>query len=596
MDAYEATKIVFSRIQSMDPENAAKIMGLLLVKDHSEKEMIRLAYGPESLLQSIVFNALEDLHLLTLSSPSAKPAPAGTTNNPFLLGRTSRLLASCRQLGISSPSSWPPPSPFSRTNDAVGGGDDRIDDIKLHDQLSFLNDSVVPKAGSEGFYPDDCRSPFDSDHFPYGFGRRSAIGMAPQRRSCIISDLGPGADHSVLCCRPCLFFARGYCKNGSSCRFLHGLPDDALAAGNVDAVVEQEMPHRSNSQRMLTSVAESFLYTPTGYSPQSPTVTGKCLSLLLQKQQSESQRVAAASASAAASAVMLEMDETSKFMSRPRMEKSDFSGITIPGSRQIYLTFPADSTFREEDVSNYFSIYGPVQDVRIPYQQKRMFGFVTFVYPETVKLILAKGNPHFVCDSRVLVKPYKEKGKLPDMKLQRDCRDPYDLQLLGARTLYGSSYQDSLLRRKLEERQELQHAIELQQKRFMDLQLPKLAAAFISPPSPLPCTAATTTNKSQRPESASVTSHADQAANLKEDGELQQSAEHNLPESPFVSPAESFSLAWDTDRSAAFRSTSASSALLASTLLPTTSALEKSVASCFFQIPRYSSGQGAVGL
>lgn len=59
-------------------------------------------------------------------------------------------------------------------------------------------------------------------------------------------------------------------------------------------------------------------------------------------------------------------------------------------------------------------MYGPVQDVRIPYQQKRMFGFVTFIYPETVKQILAKGNPHFVCDSRVLVKPYKEKGKIPD--------------------------------------------------------------------------------------------------------------------------------------------------------------------------------------
>jgi hypothetical protein len=59
-------------------------------------------------------------------------------------------------------------------------------------------------------------------------------------------------------------------------------------------------------------------------------------------------------------------------------------------------------------------MYGPVQDVRIPYQQKRMFGFVTFVYAETVKIILAKGNPHFVCDARVLVKPYKEKGKVPD--------------------------------------------------------------------------------------------------------------------------------------------------------------------------------------
>jgi hypothetical protein len=59
-------------------------------------------------------------------------------------------------------------------------------------------------------------------------------------------------------------------------------------------------------------------------------------------------------------------------------------------------------------------MFGPVQDVRIPYQQKRMFGFVTFVYAETVKAILSKGNPHFVCDARVLVKPYKEKGKVPD--------------------------------------------------------------------------------------------------------------------------------------------------------------------------------------
>jgi len=59
-------------------------------------------------------------------------------------------------------------------------------------------------------------------------------------------------------------------------------------------------------------------------------------------------------------------------------------------------------------------MFGPVQDVRIPYQQKRMFGFVTFVYAETVKVLLSKGNPHFVCDARVLVKPYKEKGKVPD--------------------------------------------------------------------------------------------------------------------------------------------------------------------------------------
>ena len=43
-----------------------------------------------------------------------------------------------------------------------------------------------------------------------------------------------------------------------------------------------------------------------------------------------------------------------------------------------------------------------------------MFGFVTFVDPETVKLVLEKGSPHFVNGARVLVKPYREKSKLID--------------------------------------------------------------------------------------------------------------------------------------------------------------------------------------
>ncbi|KAK1399750.1 hypothetical protein POM88_009613 [Heracleum sosnowskyi] len=168
--------------------------------------------------------------------------------------------------------------------------------------------------------------------------------------------------------------------------------------------------------------------------PYSP----KGMNLLLQ-QQNDSPRAAAAVAA-------LMLGEEMKFAGSPRLERSEFAmnGMVNPVSRQIYLTFPADSTFREEDVSNYFSIFGPVQDVRIPYQQKYMFGFVTFVYPDTVKLILAKGNPHFVCDARVLVKPYKEKGKVPDKFREQqhmdrlefaacgsptglDLRDPYDL-------------------------------------------------------------------------------------------------------------------------------------------------------------------------
>ncbi|GFP83658.1 zinc finger CCCH domain-containing protein 18 [Phtheirospermum japonicum] len=95
-------------------------------------------------------------------------------------------------------------------------------------------------------------------------------------------------------------------------------------------------------------------------------------------------------------------------------DRYDSYNLIVSGTRQIYMTFPAESIFNEQDVSNYFSAFGPVQDVRIPFQQKRMFGFVTFVSAYTVKLILSQGNPHYVCGARVLVKPYREKSKLAE--------------------------------------------------------------------------------------------------------------------------------------------------------------------------------------
>lgn len=64
MDVYEATRIVLSKIQSLDPTNASKIMGLLLLQDHEEKEMIRLAFGPQNLLHSVIAKAKTELGLL----------------------------------------------------------------------------------------------------------------------------------------------------------------------------------------------------------------------------------------------------------------------------------------------------------------------------------------------------------------------------------------------------------------------------------------------------------------------------------------------------------------------------------------------------
>ncbi|XP_057748417.1 zinc finger CCCH domain-containing protein 53 isoform X2 [Arachis stenosperma] len=544
MDGYEATRIVFSRIQSMDPENASKIMGLLLIQDHGEKEMIRLAFGPEALLHSVISKARKDLGLPSNSppTPSTPPSPSpflSASTNPVNISRQNSTSSSSRlgsgmnlppALTIPNPSSssasWAamsdlqnPEDLMSPNNLVVGsssttssslpfyanGGSDPIDEYQLQDQLSFLNDgspnSTLAAAACGGshhnkshdlFYPhsDMASSPTgagDPSLFPsYGWGGPL------HRRSCSVNDacLASEDPNSGFGWKPCLYFARGYCKNGTSCRFLHGgglgeADGAAAAAAMVGSPSKIEMMEQCHELlRSKTAQQQRFAAASQLMASSSFPYSSKCMNFLLQQQQQQQQQQNDTQRAAAAALMMSE--DLHKF-GRSRLERSDFSlnspGMVNPASRQIYLTFPADSTFREEDVSNYFSIYGPVQDVRIPYQQKRMFGFVTFVYPETVKLILSKGNPHFVCDARVLVKPYKEKGKVPDKKQQQqvdrdfspcgtptglDARDQYDLQL-GGRMFYNT--QDMLWRRKMEEQADLQQALELQSRRLMGLQL-----------------------------------------------------------------------------------------------------------------------------
>uniref|UniRef100_A0A0E0CZY2 C3H1-type domain-containing protein n=1 Tax=Oryza meridionalis TaxID=40149 RepID=A0A0E0CZY2_9ORYZ len=640
MDAYEATKVVFSRIQALDPDHAAKIMGLLLIQDHGDKEMIRLAFGPEALLHSVMAQARKELALLPPPPASASSSPTvPVAHSPFLLSRQNSgrgPAPSPSPLSASSPSSWAQAQPFSRSNgsvDEVGeelispansgggaaantppffprGGDVLLDDFQLQEQLAFLNEGGVnPSHPLQGFDGAECRSPGPGEGggmFPYGLGW--ANGGPGHRRSASVNELclgGGGSDGFGW--KPCLYYARGFCKNGSSCRFVHGDDAAALTGAAMDAATAeqqqcQDFLLRSKSQRLGPA---AFPYSPTGSLPGSPSAATKCLSLLLQQQHNDNQRYRLLQApyskveafkvptfvvwlrvcrAAAAAALMLGGgDEAHKFMGRPRLDRVDFASMMNPGSRQIYLTFPADSTFREDDVSNYFSIYGPVHDVRIPYQQKRMFGFVTFVYPETVKLILAKGNPHFICDARVLVKPYKEKGKVPDKKHQGDfsgCttptgldgRDPFDLHQLGARMLqHSNSTNEMMLRRKLEEQQqaaELQQAIELHSRRLMDLQLLDLknrAAAAVTTAMAMTIPTANAFASNQPVATTMVESPPDSGEQLKETGYLteerkmvngggdkeesageaslnadsDQSLEHNLPDSPFASPTKS---------------------------------------------------------
>nr|CAB3462917.1 unnamed protein product [Digitaria exilis] len=90
MDVWEATKLVFDRVYTLDPANASKIMGHLLIQENSEKELIRLAFGPDHLLHSFITTARANLATKLVSLPSPM-------HDPLLTGLHYRIQALCRE-------------------------------------------------------------------------------------------------------------------------------------------------------------------------------------------------------------------------------------------------------------------------------------------------------------------------------------------------------------------------------------------------------------------------------------------------------------------------------------------------------------------
>ncbi|GFZ20707.1 RNA-binding (RRM/RBD/RNP motifs) family protein [Actinidia rufa] len=699
MDSSEATRIVFSRIQSLDPENASKIMGYIFIQDPGEKEMIRLACGPEAMLLSLINKAKIQLGLPSnaLSAPStlSPPSPFNPSraipfhqssprviipNNGFHMNPSSpsspwsvsgfsehhhrsphmspRPASSLSYAAVVNGNSNPATGSFSPStspsfslppcysNNNCG---DLDDDYNLFDDLPVKNmdlaDPIVSPSGHS-----------DSILFPYGNNWADPVNRGGDnhshnnnlhRRSCSVNDALHGSEDGDIGFgwRPCMYFAKGFCKNGSTCKFSHSgftdLPDVSLGSPSKLDGFEELLRMKAIQQQRFAAASQLMA---GGHFPYN-----KCINFM-----NDSPRSASAS---------LMMGEEFHKFGRCRPGRNDFSVMGFGGnenssSRQIYLTFPADSTFVEEDVSNYFSKFGPVQDVRIPYQQKRMFGFVTFVYPETVKIILSKGNPHFVCDSRVLVKPYKEKGKVPDKKLLQhqvdrgefstclsptglDPREPYDLPI-GPRMFLNS--QEIVLRRKLEHA-ELQQAIELQGRRMMNLQLSDLKNRHhshqfqpnLGPGIPIPSPAqphlhinqslllqsdglnqeVLEENNNNSGAANSPTATANQQHEIKEvcnnsngnaggdpkeseNDDLHESLEHILPDNLFASPTKSAGDSRSTFSPFLGEADDSTSAITSSPsnsipMLPPTSPLNMaSLNSCYFQMPRFSSGQEAI--
>ncbi|XP_048130273.1 zinc finger CCCH domain-containing protein 18-like isoform X2 [Rhodamnia argentea] len=403
MDFQESTRIVFDRVQKLEPENVRKIIGYLLIQDQCDKEMIRLALGPDKLIQDVIHKAKTELQQLALTSSSPPISPSmnqAPSDHPM---RFSPLNSVAFQ---NVPSPFRVPSPYwgrqavtKHQSDYMPlGYPDSISEVPnearflgLDDQMEQLNLGLTDFS-HECYFPD------------------TALG-----------NFSPRTNHHHHMSMPefpvktCHYFNKGYCKHGNNWS-LEKLELEIIEIlksrrGNPLSIASLPMIYYEKYGKVLQ--AEGYLTESQRHGK-----AGHSLTRLLSRLGS----ICLIDRPHGQHAVIL-AEDAAKFM-ECRHEKSDPS-LVHSKSRQIYLTFPAESTFTEEDVSNYFNTFGPVEDVRIPCQHKRMFGFVTFVNSDTVQMILAKGNPHFVCGARVLVKPYKEKSKLVDRKYHEGYESPF---------------------------------------------------------------------------------------------------------------------------------------------------------------------------
>ncbi|CAN7048539.1 unnamed protein product [Brassica oleracea var. botrytis] len=394
MNFTESMNVVHSRIQQLEPENASKIIGYLLMQDHGDLDMIRLAFCPDSVMHSMInFVKYELAKDPRYNSPPSDHAPT-------------------LSFGSFTGSSIQPPSVSVSPPLRTGYWENSTEVDSLHSNVQFLNfeDSMTSTEFSNGF--------FSRDH--------QCLPLRTSRRSPSLPEFPV---------KICHYFNKGYCKHGNNCRYFHGqiIPEREGFSQmfNPNNISDEEHVVSPGSLEKLEGEIIELLKSRRG-APISiaslPVMYYEKYARTLQAEGylTESQRHGKAGYSL--TKLLARLNNTIRLIDRPHGQHSvilaeDVSkfveymgersehGAILAGSRQIYLTFPAESSFTEHDVSNYFSKFGLVEDVRIPCQQKRMFGFVTFVYTESVKHILAKGNPHFICGARVLVKPYREKSR-----------------------------------------------------------------------------------------------------------------------------------------------------------------------------------------
>ncbi|CAL4915133.1 unnamed protein product [Urochloa decumbens] len=500
MDFPELAKLAFSRVQQMEPRDAGKILGCILLREPDEEEMVQLAYGTDAAVHAKIGDAKATLaaiyarcsaaphhHHQIGAAHRAAAAAAGYHHPAAAAGvRHHHFSPAAAAFGFQYWTPEPAPVPKAAQPD-FGLVDAAAAEGHYVMQNGGLDDHHHYDAAAGGYYY--AAAADDAFHNGSGAGGGGLPPRAAARRANGLSTR-----------RPCAFFTKGMCKHGQNCNYVHhqaysdGFSDDGHqnggGGGTPGALGKLEME--------ITELLNSRHGQPLSIA-SLPTLYGERYGKGLQAEGylTESQRHGKAGFSLTR---LLSRLNKIRVIERPHGQHSvvlaedvarytEFRGERGGGdigpvpasSHQIYLTFPAESKFVEQDVADYFGQYGPVRDVRIPCQERRMFGFVSFQNPETVSTILMRRNPHFICGSRVLVKPYREKSKC----IERTCVDKikpmhyYPTRFFEIEPdFYPDEYEASsrMVRKQLAEKRE--RMIELERKRFAGVRLEPLPHQF----------------------------------------------------------------------------------------------------------------------
>ncbi|KAF9596316.1 hypothetical protein IFM89_008842, partial [Coptis chinensis] len=177
--------------------------------------------------------------------------------------------------------------------------------------------------------------------------------------------------------KACHYFNKGFCKHGSNCRYFHGQP----VPDSLSQIFSQKFNDLIIDDHFLPGSFEKLELELTELlkSRRGCPVSIASLPLLYQEKYrrtlqaegylTKSQRHGKADYSL--TKLLVQLENNIRLIDRPhgqhvvvlaedaprhmeyRNDRSDPGGV-VAGSRQIYLTFLAESTFTKEDVSNYF--------------------------------------------------------------------------------------------------------------------------------------------------------------------------------------------------------------------------------------------------